>query len=261
MPTATVDGRTIAWREAGSGAPALFLHCSLAHSGAFAPLMSRLSGLRMRALDLPDHGGTEWDPAIGVQEQAVANARALIDAPAHLIGHSFGATVALRLALEAPERVASLTLIEPVQYSLLAPGSEPLRAERAAMAAVGAAAEAGDRRAAATSFLARWGAAGGLGAMTASQAAYAIERMPIVLAAHDDLFGGLTAAALPPAAPLLLVAGAESPPVVGAVVDAIAGAAPAAVRVTVADAGHMLPITHPEPVSRALRRFLALQNA
>ena len=38
-------------------------------------------------------------------------------------------------------------------------------------------------------------------------------------------------------------------------------AAPAAVRVTVADAGHMVPITHPEPVSRALLRFLALQNA
>ena len=97
--------------------------------------------------------------------------------------------------------------------------------------------------------------------MTAAQAAYAVERMPIVLAAHDDLFGGLTAAALPPAAPLLLVAGAESPPVVAAVVDVIAGAAPAAIRVTVPGAGHMVPITHPEPVSRALGRFLALEDA
>lgn len=256
MPTAVVDGRTIAWREAGRGAPALLLHCSLAHAGAFAPLMARLDGLAMRALDLPGHGGTGWDPAVGVQDQAVANARALLDAPTHLIGHSFGATVALRLALEAPERVASLTLIEPVQYSLLPPDSGALGAERAAMAEVAAAGAAGDWRGAAASFLGRWGGAGGLGAMTAAQATYAVERMPIVLAAHDDLFGGLTAAALPPVAPMLLVEGAESPPVVAAVAAAILAAAPAARQVVVEGAGHMVPITHPEPVSRALGRFL-----
>jgi lipase len=224
MPTAIVDGRTIAWREAGTGAPALLLHCSLAHAGAFAPLMARLEGLAMRALDLPGHGGTDWDPTVGAQDQAVANARALLDAPAHLIGHSFGATVALRLALEAPERVASLTLIEPVQYSLLPPDSGPLRAERAAMAA--------------------------------AQVAYAVERMPIVVAAHDDLFGGLTAAALPPRAPTLLIEGAESPPVIAAVAEAILAATPEAREVVVEGAGHIVPITHPEPVSRALRRFL-----
>jgi pimeloyl-ACP methyl ester carboxylesterase len=261
MPTAVVEGRTIAWREAGHGAPALLLHCSLAHAGAFAPLMARLDGLAMRALDLPGHGGTGWDPSVGIQDQAVANARALLDAPAHLIGHSFGATVALRLGLEAPERVASLTLIEPVQYSLVPPDAEPLRAERAAMAAVAAVGAAGDWHGAAVRFLGRWGGAGGLGAMTAAQAAYAVERMPIVLAAHDDLFGGLTAAALPPAAPLLLVEGAASPPVVAAVAGVIRAAAPEVQRVVVAGAGHMVPITHPEPVSRAIGRFLALQDA
>jgi lipase len=256
MPTAIVDGRTIAWREAGTGAPALLLHCSLAHAGAFAPLMARLEGLAMRALDLPGHGGTDWDPTVGAQDQAVANARALLDAPAHLIGHSFGATVALRLALEAPERVASLTLIEPVQYSLLPPDSGPLRAERAAMADVAAAGAAGDWHGAAVRFLGSWGGAGGLGAMTAAQVAYAVERMPIVVAAHDDLFGGLTAAALPPRAPTLLIEGAESPPVIAAVAEAILAATPEAREVVVEGAGHIVPITHPEPVSRALRRFL-----
>ena len=92
--------------------------------------------------------------------------------------------MALRLALEAPERVASLTLIEPVLYSLLAEtanrsapsgrrGGGRARRPRPATGA----------RAAAT-FLARWGAAGGLGAMTAGAGRLRVDRMPIVLAAR-----------------------------------------------------------------------------
>jgi lipase len=48
----------------------------------------------------------------------------LPEGPVHLIGHSFGATVALRLAIEAPERVASLTLIEPVLFAAAPDGPE-----------------------------------------------------------------------------------------------------------------------------------------
>ena len=36
-----------------------------------------------------------------------------LDAPAHLVGHSLGGTIAVRVALKRPDDVASLTLIEP----------------------------------------------------------------------------------------------------------------------------------------------------
>ena len=39
--------------------------------------------------------------------------------PLHLVGHSYGAAVALQIALTYPERVASLTLYEPAQFLLL----------------------------------------------------------------------------------------------------------------------------------------------
>ncbi len=39
------------------------------------------------------------------------------DVPVDLIGHSFGATVALRIAVERPDLAYSLTLIEPVFFS------------------------------------------------------------------------------------------------------------------------------------------------
>jgi pimeloyl-ACP methyl ester carboxylesterase len=37
---------------------------------------------------------------------------------AHLVGHSYGALVALQLALDAPERVASVALLEPAAQGI-----------------------------------------------------------------------------------------------------------------------------------------------
>src|SRR5262249_17207073 len=42
-----------------------------------------------------------------------------VKAPVHLVGHSYGATVALEVALARPSRVASLALYEPVAFHLL----------------------------------------------------------------------------------------------------------------------------------------------
>ena len=64
MPERRVNGRAVAWREAGTGQPALLIHCALAHSGAWSGVMARLAHrLDMRAMDLPGHGGTGHDPA------------------------------------------------------------------------------------------------------------------------------------------------------------------------------------------------------
>ena len=43
--------------------------------------------------------------------------------PMHLVGHSHGAAVALEIAIQRPDLVRSLTLIEPAVYHLLHSGS------------------------------------------------------------------------------------------------------------------------------------------
>lgn len=272
MPERLAGGRRLAWREAGAGAPALLLHCALAHSGAWAGVMARLGDrLAMRAPDLPGHGRTDLAPEGSVQDQALADARALLP-PAvpggppprrvHLIGHSFGGTVALRLAIEAPDRVASLSLYEPVLFALLAvadPGA--FAAETAAAAPERACMAAGDWTGAAEAFLGRWGAPGGLAALPEASRAAMVAGMPFVRRSEADIAEPATARPRPEdlgriTAPTLLMAGADSPPVAAAIGAALAARIPGARRVVLPGLGHMGPITHPDAVADALRAVL-----
>lgn len=252
-------------RGAGTGPPALLLHGMLAHSGVFAPLMDRLADrLAMRALDLPGHGGTDRDAARDIQAEAAEDALASLatTGPAHLIGHSFGATVALRAAVARPDLVRGLVLIEPVAFAFLADAGHPgYAAELRASADFDACARAGDWPGAARHFLARWGAPGGYDALPQRQAQAVLARLPLVVAGEaairDTPAPRLRLADLAPLAmPVLLIGAAVSPPVAGQILDVIAAALPRSHRVTIAGAGHMLPVTHPGPVAAAIRAFL-----
>jgi len=69
------------------------------------------------SVDLPGHGSSmSSGPPVTIESMAdhVGALLASLDAePAHIVGLSLGACVALRLGLQAPERVRSLTLVNP----------------------------------------------------------------------------------------------------------------------------------------------------
>ena len=86
-----------------------------AYAPALAPLAARV---RLHGVNLRGHGGSDvpadfpdWD---GPYEDLVAYLRERCTAPALVAGHSYGATVSLRLAAEHPELVAGLLLLEPL---------------------------------------------------------------------------------------------------------------------------------------------------
>lgn len=248
-------------RHWGAGAPALLLHCSLAHSGAWEGMARALSGrLRMTAPDLVGHGrGPARDPARDYHDQATDAALAhLPDEPCHLIGHSFGGTVALRLALEHPARAASLTLIEPVLFAA-ASGKPGWQAHEVAMAGLGPLFVAGDAEGAARLFLSVWGGGVPLDAMTEAQRRYMIERIWVVRDSAPALDAD-RANLLPRLGqircPVLLIEGAASPPVIAETQAALGAAIPGHRRAVIAGAGHMLPITHPEQVAAVIAEFL-----
>ena len=97
----------------------LALHCALASGAAWQGVGRHLPGREMICPDLPGHGrAPDWDPDRDFQAQALDRVlEEMGDEPVHVAGHSFGATLALRLFVEYPERVLSLALIEPVMFA------------------------------------------------------------------------------------------------------------------------------------------------
>ena len=216
--------------------------------------------LTLVAPDLVGHGrAPARDPASDYHDQVTEGAAAhLPDAPCHLIGHSLGATVALRLALDHPGRVASLTLIEPVLFAVAA-GQPGARAHEAAMAPLAALFEQGDAEGAARLFLSLWGSGVALDAMPEAQRRYMTDRIWVVPATdraltHDAArilprLGALTC-------PVLLVEGTESPPVIAEIQTALGAAIPGHRCAVIDGAGHMLPLTHAGPVATVIGGFL-----
>jgi len=246
----------------GHGDPILLLHCSLAHAGAWVGLAKQMGdGWRLIAPDLVGHGkAPDHDPAQDFHDQATAHARGhMPDAPVHLVGHSFGATVALRLALERPDRVRSLTLIEPVLFAAAADGPGK-RDHAAAFAQITPALLAGDHAAAARRFMAVWGDGTPFDDLPAGQRRYILPRMPLIAASFPALEED-AAGLLPRLGRLeckvLLLAGQRSPRVIHDIQDRLAADLPQARRAVIDGAGHMLPITHPAETAAEIRASLA----
>ena len=270
MPDQRFAGHPIHFRQwGGSPAEALLLHCSLAHSGAWSGVAGFLSGSSLFAPDLPGHGRSgDWDgreDIHGLTARVVTALAAAQSAPdgLHLIGHSFGATVALRVALERPELVRSLVLIEPVLFAAARAAEGPAFAQYMTdRAAFIAALHSGDRDAATRLFHAEWGTGQPYEAMADAHRSYLRDRIGLIPAIDDVVFndaaGMLTYMRLESlGVPVLLISGTQSPPVIGEIQAELARRLPQVRHLHVAGAGHMVPITHPGPVAEAIAAHLA----
>jgi pimeloyl-ACP methyl ester carboxylesterase len=122
-----VDGavvRVMETRPEGDGPaePLLFLHGWGLTPRAYAHGIARLTagGVRVLAPCLPGFGGSDGPALRDVDMAAYAHrvGRLLdvlgLDHPVFVAGHSFGGGVALQLAVDRPERVRSLTLVNSV---------------------------------------------------------------------------------------------------------------------------------------------------
>lgn len=254
---------TLSVRRFGTGREVLALHCSLAHGGAWSGVAAHLPGLTVLAPDLPGHGRSpDWDGQSDLHTLTTWECLALLpEAPVDLIGHSFGATVALRMALERPEAIRSLTLIEPVLFAAARAAGDPAwRQNLRALQPFATAIAAGDRMAAAAAFQAVWGVS--FSDMAAPQRDYLAARIHLIAAVDPTLqqdtagllaFGRLEALGLP----VLLVEGATSPPVIAAIQTELQRRLPQVTRTVVPGAGHMSPLTHPAEVAALIAAHIA----
>lgn len=117
--------------------------------------------------------------------------------------------------------------------------------------------QAGDRDGAARAFTGLWGDGRPYDSLPEAPRAAITQRIHLIAAGapllHDDRSGLLAPGRLERLAlPVLLIEGGDSPPVIGAIHDALAARLPQVDRVVVPGAGHMLPVTHPRETAAAI---------
>ena len=255
------------FREAGSGPGVVCIHANASSSGQWRGLMDALAPrFRVLAPDSYDSGrGPHWpsDRVISLADEAALLEPVLAQAgaPLALVGHSYGAAVALKVALANPRRVAAMALYEPTLFSLIEaekPSPNDADGIRNAVAASAAALDAGDEDAAAGHFIDYW-MGGGAWARTPA------ERKPAIAASVKNVRRWAHALMTEPTPldafraleiPVLYMTGARSTASAHGVARLLCAALPRVEVVAFEKLGHMGPVTHPEPVSEAIRRFL-----
>jgi pimeloyl-ACP methyl ester carboxylesterase len=123
--TAAVDGAALAYREQGEGEAVVFVHGSASDLRTWEQQLPAI-GTRYRAIAYSRrYARPNEDIEPGADDQMLPHVddlaaflRMIGAAPAHLVGHSWGAFICLLTAIRHPEMVRSLVLQEPPVLSL-----------------------------------------------------------------------------------------------------------------------------------------------
>jgi pimeloyl-ACP methyl ester carboxylesterase len=115
-----LDASDTTYVDLGNGQPVVFIHGSLADYRAWEHQHEMVArSYRFIALNLRYHGSEQWpdgETAYSVLDhakQVIEFIRELNIGKVHLVGHSYGAEVAMYVALEAQDMLCSLVLNEP----------------------------------------------------------------------------------------------------------------------------------------------------
>ncbi len=101
----------------GNGpSPVVFIHGLFGQGKNFTSIASNIGDVATSWLvDQPNHGRSPWTVNFSLDEQAAIMAdwlRETVSGPATLVGHSLGGKVAMRLALQHPELVSRLMVVD-----------------------------------------------------------------------------------------------------------------------------------------------------
>jgi pimeloyl-ACP methyl ester carboxylesterase len=267
MDRARLDGVELEYRVVGSGEPVLLIPPGPLADGFLPFLSEEALADRYRLIQYHRRGqvaSSEATPPVSYAEQAADAAGLLrhlgVDR-AHVVGHSTGANIALQLALDRPEVVQTLALLEP--WLTASPSASAFFEQAGApMEAYGS----GDKEAAMAGLISL---ASGL--EWATSRAVIDDYVPgsVAQSIKDaDTFCGVDLPALSAwefgsddaaavSQPVLSVLGAETGRLF------VDGAAllrtwlPKVEDLTVEGVGHLLQIQRPAPVARGIAEFLA----
>jgi lipase len=253
-------GRRVKVVEQGAGAPVVFLHSGVGSAGEWKPVFALWpDGHRLVAVEAyrggsgPGQAGRRSLDDYADQVYAVA---AHVGAPVRLVGFSWGGATALRVAAQAPDLVESLALVEPEAYALLRTQDTAAYGEICGLRdRFRAHARAGRSSEAFAEFVDFYNGPGSFARWPAARREAFLAEQEARGDLWDVLFDDarLTVAALAGlTVPVHVVEGSRASAVDHAICRVITQHVPHARHTLIDGAGHMMPLTHPEPLTRAL---------
>jgi pimeloyl-ACP methyl ester carboxylesterase len=268
VATASVNDVQLYYETAGAGIPLVLVHGSWGDARNWASVVGPLAEhFRVVSWDRRGHSRSRGGSAPGSRHEDAADLAALIehvsDEPVHVVGNSYGASVALTLVASRPDLVASAAVHEPPLFALLEDTRDEhvanaLAATRTAIAAVVELLEAGDHDGAARRFVDTVAFGPGAwvqlpertrGVFVANAGTYLDEcRDPDGLSIDSTALVATTV-------PLLLSHGTESPTLFPAVIRELSALVPDAHVAVLAGAGHVPHATHPDIWITGLRCY------
>jgi pimeloyl-ACP methyl ester carboxylesterase len=265
------DGTPLTYDLSGNGEPLVLIHGSWGERQVWGLVIPALAeSFRVISHDRRGHGGSSAPPDIGTVHDDVADVVALIDAlgdgRAHVVGNSYGACIALRLAATHPERVASIVGHEPPMLGVLDADEEgkPIAdEERRKLGEVRRILERGAYAEAAEYFVERVA----LGPGMWSELPPPVQQMFVKYAPtflgelrDPDALGADLKSLREIRTPVLLTHSPDSPAFFAPIVERLARLLPNAQRRLLGDIGHVPHMTHPDAYLPVVRDFLLEQH-
>ena len=262
-------------RAEGFGPPVVLLHSSMGSKSQWRDLFDKLvHDHRVIAIDLHGSGDTAPLPNVGANasgEFRLSHEAELVNSVLarelgprertrerfHLVGHSYGAIVALKVAQQMPSRLLSMCLFEPIAFYLLPRGSAARLEIEAVGRRVDADLAAGDLIRGTQRYIDYWSGAETFASMPASRQAAlasclaktalefrAVQSEPLRLSAYGRI-----------KAPSCLIGSLDGLAPARRITAMLAEVLPNVHRHEV-DAGHMAPATHPHLVNPLIEEFI-----
>lgn len=271
MPTITRAGLTIDFTDEGEGPVVVLLHSSVSGNRQWRALGEHLRpAYRVIAVNLYGYG--ETTPWTSPSRQTLADHVHLVEVlcedlamPIHVVGHSFGGSVALKVAATFGPRVSKLVLLEPNPFYLLKQHARI---------------EAFDEASALRDFVKEHGAAGHWEQVAERFANYWVgdgawaampekRRTTFLLSLRPNLheWDAIDDETTPidewrrVAADVLVLRARDTRRSVAEIYDLLRATCPAWTYVEIASGGHMAPLSQPDAVNPIIRGFLDAGSA
>ncbi len=266
MPVLSKGNLRIDHTDDGQGQTVVLIHSSVSANRQWRALTEALKdGYRVLAINLYGYGETTCWPgtspqSLYAQAQLVLALCEETTTPIHLVGHSFGGSVALKAASILGHRVGDLILLEPNLFNLLKQNVRPraFSESRALRDHVKCFGSLGDWPKVAERFADYWLGDGSWDSMPEKRRGAFVDSLPPNFHEWDAIMEEEATVdewmALP--ARTLLVSDAATRRPIREIVEIFAKACPHWTFRTITGGGHMAPLTHPDLINPIVRQFL-----